>query len=451
MLPFGERLEALLRIADRCAVSRGYPGEGRTLEVAAASVEEDAVHRVVVRGARVLDGTGRDPVGERDVIVEDGRLTAIQASGAPLRADIVVDAAGATLLPGLTDAHVHLGLVGAPPKPQGEGSLVDYALLVRALIERTLHEGFTTVRDAGGLDPAWARAVAAGRIRGPRILPSGSFLTQTGGHGDARAAHEAVHGLASIPGLVANPEVVDGADAVRRAAREQLRRGATQIKLFVSGGVMSPTDPLESIQFTVEEIAAAVEVARSWGTYVLVHAHTSPAMRNALAAGARSIEHASILDEETARQILAAGAFVVPTLLIVTRLPPLGPAETAKATLVAGASRASVGLAHAHGIPLGSGSDLVGVDQAGRAGEIVEKAREIGPMAAIVSATRVNAELFGRADRIGTVEPGKDADLILVRGDPLERIETIAEPDGVPFVLQRGEVVRNDEDRASAA
>lgn len=135
-------------------------------------------------------------------------------------------------------------------------------LLVRALIERTLHEGFTTVRDAGGLDPAWAPAVATGRIRGPRILPSGSFLTQTGGHGDFRAAHEADHGLASIPGLVANPEVVDGVDAVRRAAREQLRRGATQIKLFVSGGIISPTDPLESIQFAVEEIAAAVEVAR---------------------------------------------------------------------------------------------------------------------------------------------------------------------------------------------
>ena len=213
---------------------------------------------------------------------------------------------------------------------------------------------------------------------------------------------------------------------------------------------MSPTDPLESIQFTVEEIAAAVQVARSWGTYVLVHAHTSPAMRNAITAGARSIEHASILDEETVGRIRAAGAFVVPTLLVITRLPPLGPAETAKAALVADASRASLGLAHATGIPLGSGSDLTGAEQAGRAGEIVEKAREIGPMAALVSATRTNAELFGLADRIGTVEAGKDADLVLVRGDPLERIETIAEPDGVLLVLQRGAVVRDDEGRAGA-
>lgn len=408
------------------------------------------MQRLVIRDARVVDATGRDPVAGRDVIVEEGRIEAIQASGAPLRGDTVVDASGATLLPGLIDAHVHLGIVGAPSKPQGDCSLVDYALLVRTLIERTLHEGFTTVRDAGGLDPAWARAVAAGRIRGPRILPSGSFLTQTGGHGDMREAHEAVHGLASIAGLVANPEVVDGVDAVRRAAREQLRRGATQIKLFASGGVMSPTDPLESIQFTVEEIAAAVEVARSWGTYVLVHAHTSPAMRNALSAGVRSIEHGSILDEETAQRILAAGAFVVPTLLVLARPRPFGPAEAAKAARVSGASRDSVRLAHASRIPLGSGSDLVGADQAWRAGEIVEKSQDMGPMAALVSATRVNAELLGLVDRIGTVEPGKDADLILVRGDPLDRIETLAEPDGVPFVLQRGEVVRDDEGRASA-
>lgn len=410
---------------------------------------EGTVQRLVIRDARVVDGTGQDPVAGRDVVVEEGRIVAIHATGSPFRAVTVVDANGATLLPGLTDAHVHLGIVGAPSRPQGDGSLVEYVLLVRTLIERTLHEGFTTVRDAGGLDPAWAQAVASGKIRGPRILPSGSFLTQTGGHGDMREAHEAVHGLASIPGLVANPEVVNGVDAVRQAAREQLRRGATQIKLFVSGGVMSPTDPLESLQFTVEEIATAVEVARSWGTYVLVHAHTSAAMRNALTAGVRSIEHGSILDEETAQRILAAGAFVVPTLLILARPRPLGPAEAAKAARVSGASRDGVRLAYASRIPLGSGSDLVGADQSWRAGEIVEKAKEIGSMAAVVSATRVNAELFGLTDRIGTIEPGKDADLVLVRGDPIERIETLADPDGVPFVLQRGEVVRDDDGRAS--
>ncbi len=281
------------------------------------------------------------------------------------------------------------------------------------------------------------------------------FITQTGGHGDYRMAHEAVHRFPSIPGLVANPEVVDGPDAVRRAVREQLRRGATQIKLMVSGGVMSPTDPLESIQFTVEEIAAAVDVARSWGTYVLVHAHTSPGMRNAVAAGARSIEHASLLDEETAAAIRASGAFIVPTLLVSDppeghphRMRVLPPEQAVKSELVRGAAKVSVGLAHATGIPLGSGSDLVGPDQAGRAWEIVVKARAIGPMEAILSATSVNARLLRLEDRIGTIEPGKDADLVLVRGDILDRIEMIAARDGVTLVMQRGAIVRDDDGRS---
>lgn len=410
---------------------------------------------VVIRNAIVVDGTGREPAAGLDVMVENGRISRIAPGGGPVTADQTVDAHGATLLPGLTDAHVHLGIVGRPPNLAGDQSLVEYVLDVRATITATLHDGFTTVRDAGGLDPVWARLVENGRIEGPRILPSGAMITQTGGHGDFRAAHEAAHRHASIPGITAGPEIADGADAVRRAAREQLRRGATQIKLFVSGGVVSPTDPLESIQFSIEEIAAAVDVARSWGTYVLVHAHTSAAMRNAVAAGARSIEHGSILDEETAAQVARAGVFIVPTLVVLgpppqmrDRVPVLTPAEQRKFDLVSSASRRSVGLAREHGIQIGSGSDLIGPDQRGRAWEIVEKARALGAMAAIESATRVNAELFGLSDRIGTIEAGKDADLILVRGDVLTRIETLAEPDGVPFVMRRGEIVRDDDGRS---
>ena len=198
-----------------------------------------------------------------------------------------------------------------------------------------------------------------------------------------------------------------------------------------------------------------MEVARSWGTYVLVHAHTSPAMRNAVAAGARSIEHGSILDEETAVQVARAGAYIVPTLIVLNppeqmqgRMPRLTAAEERKLAIVSAASRRSLQLARQHGIPLGSGSDLIGPDQGGRAWEIVQKAQEMGAMGAIESATRVNAELFGLSDRIGTIEAGKDADLILVRGDVLARIETLAEPDGVPLVMRRGEIVRDDDGRA---
>ena len=363
--------------------------------------------RIVFRDATILDGTGADPVAGRDVIVEEGRIAAVRPSGEPVSAETTIDAVGTTLMPGLIDAHVHFALVQPGASMPGGQSYIEHVLAVRGQIEQALHEGFTTVRDAGGLEPAWARVVASGKIAGPRILPSGAFISQTGGHADSRAAHEAVHRFPSIPGLVANPEIVDGPDAVRRAAREQLRRGATQIKLMVSGGVMSPTDPLESIQFTVEEIAAAVDAARSWGTYVLAHAHTIPGMRNAVAAGVRSIEHASLLDEETAAAIHQSGAFIVPTLLVSDPpaefghpIPELPPEQAAKQALVATRAAQAVRLAHATGIPLGSGSDLVGPDQAGRAWEIVMKARAIGAMQALVSTTLVNARLLRLDHRI---------------------------------------------------
>ena len=178
-----------------------------------------------------------------------------------------------------------------------------------AVIEGALQEGFTTVRDAGGLEPAWAQAVASGTLAGPRILPAGSPISQTGGHADDRQRHEALHHGHTIPGLVAGFEIADGVDEVRRAAREQLRRGASQVKLMASGGVISPTDPLESLQLSVAEIRVAVEVARSWGTYVMAHCHTTPSVEMALDAGVRSIEHGSILEPATAARIADFCAF----------------------------------------------------------------------------------------------------------------------------------------------
>ena len=221
----------------------------------------------------------------------------------------------------------------------------------------------------------------------------------------------------SIPGLVAHTELVDGVDAVRLAARTQLRRGATQVKLFASGGVMSPTDPLDSLQFSVEEIAAAVHEAKAFGKYAMAHCHTSAAMNNALDAGVRSIEHGSILDEQTARKMADQDAYLVPTLVIIellTRMAELPDVSRVKAEMVHGKTAASVVMAQAAGVHIGSGSDLLGPRQRHRGGELVEKAKHLGAMGAIVSATKTNAALFRLEDRIGTIAEGKDADLILV-------------------------------------
>jgi imidazolonepropionase-like amidohydrolase len=393
----------------------------------------------------LIDGTGRDPRPRSSVLIEDGRIAAVDDDGRTGRgADRVIDCGGMTLMPGLTDAHVHFGLTAAGANPAPESHL-SYVLKVLENIRIALDEGFTTVRDAGGLDPAYAAAVESGEIAGPRILPSGSFLSQTGGHGDQRFRYDD-HAPPSIPGLVAHTEICDGVDAVRRAARVQIRRGATQVKLMASGGVMSPNDPLESLQFTVEEMAAAVHEARAFGRYVMAHCHTAGAMHNALDAGVRSIEHGSILDERTAARIAGDRAFLVPTLVIfevLARAAQVPDVSRAKLALVRGAAAKSVEIARAAGAQVGSGSDLLGPRQSRRASELVEKARVLGPMAAIVSATATNAALFCLEDRIGTVEPGKDADLVLVVGDPVADIAALADATNIPLVLKRGAVCKD--------
>jgi len=395
--------------------------------------------------ATLIDATGADPRPHVSVLVEDGRIARIAPAGSVAAPDgaRVIDCGGLTLLPGLTDAHVHFGLTAEGDNDPLE-SHVSYVLKVVENIRIALDEGFTTVRDAGGLDPAYAQAVAEGQIAGPRILPSGSFLSQTGGHGDHRSRWSDA-APPSIPGLVAHTEICDGVDEVRRAARTQIRRGATQVKLMASGGVMSPNDPLESLQFTVDEMAAAVHEARAFGTYVLAHCHTPGAIANALDAGVRSIEHGSFLDETLAKRMARQGAFLVPTLLILELLAKadgLPEFSRRKLDMVRGEVPGSVAAARAAGVPIASGSDLLGPRQSRRAQELVEKAKQVGPMQAIVSATSTNALLFRLEDRIGTLEEGKDADLVLVQGDPLSDIGLLADPCNVRVVVQRGRIVK---------
>ena len=402
----------------------------------------------------LIDGTGTDPRPRTSVLIEDGHIRKVGPADTMARsADArVIDLAGMTLLPGLADAHVHLGWVGTtgidlPSNDPDGGSLAVYAIRVIENINTALQEGFTTVRDAGGLDPAFADAVVGGLIKGPRILPSASFISQTGGHGDQRSRNDDSIPK-PIPGLLAMPCLSDGVDSMRAAVRKQFRMGATQIKLMASGGVMSPNDELESLQFTVEEMAAAVYEARATGKYVMAHCHTSPAMDNALAAGVRSIEHGSLLEERTANQMVKQGTFMVPTMLIHEHLDKgtetQGVSEFSKQKLtkVRTQAQVSIELAARVGVSLASGSDLLWPHQSGRGGELELKAAILGPMAAIVSATRTNAQLFGLEDRIGTVEEGKEADLIVVAGDPLTDIGLLRDGSNVRLVLKGGKIVK---------
>jgi imidazolonepropionase-like amidohydrolase len=220
---------------------------------------------------------------------------------------------------------------------------------------------------------------------------------------------------------------------------------------------VSPTDPFDSLQFSREEIEAAVEVARGWHTYVLAHCHTSAAVDVAVEAGVRSIEHGSLLEPETAARMAENGVFMVPTLqtVIMIRDDPdrfgLTPEKAAAIRAIAERSFESIRVADAAGVAIGSGSDVVGPWQGRRGEEIVLKAPILGAHRAIISATRTNAELFNLADRIGTVEAGKDADLILVPGEPLDDVELFRDPANVRLVLQRGVVVKDTDSRVAIA
>ncbi|MGH7264508.1 MAG: metal-dependent hydrolase family protein, partial [Candidatus Rokuibacteriota bacterium] len=273
---------------------------------------------------------------------------------------------------------------------------------------------------------------------------------QTGGHGDVRRRTVTGPPVDACVGMAGS--VADGPDEIRRAVREELRRGAAQIKIMASGGAMSPTDELDTTQLTVPEIRAAVEEARAAGTYVCAHAYSGAAVRNAVDGGVRSIEHGNLMDEAAASALKAADAFLVPTMVTYEILAREGArygipeANLAKIRLARETSVASLALAHRLGLRIASGSDLLGPMHVHKAMELELKAQVLSPMEVLQSATRVNAELFGLADRIGTLEPGKDADLLVVRGDPLRDLRLFQSPENLLLVMKGGAIVKSSID-----
>ncbi|TMC32081.1 MAG: amidohydrolase family protein [Chloroflexi bacterium] len=406
---------------------------------------------LVFEHATLLDCTGRDPQPETRVVVDDGRIQRITPSSGPNgpRDARVIDCQGRTLMPGLLDAHVHLAMLELDPLKEAALPPAVLALRIARNIEAALAAGFTTVRDAGGLDWGFKQAVRLGLIRGPRLFISGAFISQTGGHGDHRARSDRGT-FPVVPGLTSESILADGPDAVRRAAREVLRRGADQVKVMASGGAASPSDELDHVQFSVDELAAAVEAAGAVGTYVLAHAYGSRAIQNCLTAGVRSIEHGNFLDEATADRMLAAeDVFLVPTIityeLLAAREAGDGWTPDMVRKIRQGLTGAddSLSLAFEKGLQIGSGSDVLADMQGERGKEIACQARVMGAMNAIIAATRTNAALLRIEKEVGTIEPGKRADLILLDADPLSDPDVLANPDHVRLVAFGGEIVKD--------
>lgn len=393
---------------------------------------------LTIANAKIFDGVS-DTLTEGSVHVADGRITAV--GGPPPAADRIIDARGRTVLPGLIDAHCHAYGIGLNMLELESRPLSYIALVAAKRLAGALSRGFTTVRDPSGGDAGLARAITEGVIASPRYLWTGAALSQTGGHGDVRAADSDVCGCGAH-----TVEVVDGVDPLRTAVRDRLRRGAHAIKIMASGGVVSLTDPIRIPQYSPEEIQAVTSEAARRGSYVAAHAYSPEAIRHAVGNGVRTIEHGNLLDAPTAEVMAEAGAFLVPTLAAYDAMDRRGaalgmaPVSQQKNREVLEAGRRAIELARAAGVRVGFGTDLMGVLEDEQLQGLRLQVEVDGPALALRSATSVNAELIGRDD-LGRVAEGCVADLLIVDGDPLENPSVLWAGPEKRTVIQAGVVV----------
>ena len=402
---------------------------------------------VLFTNLRLLDPRHDGPRSGMEVLVEGG--TTREVSDRPISSAAAerVDLGGRVLMPGLIDAHVHvvaamadLGANAAQPS-----SLA--ALRAGQIMGAMLMRGFTTVRDVGGADRGLVEAQAAGVVAGPRLVISGKALSQTGGHCDSRARADDRGWFQHRVGAMGR--LCDGVEAVRLAAREELRAGADFVKVMANGGIASPTDPIHMLQFSRDELLAAVEEAGNNGTYVSAHLYTDVAIRRAVECGVHSLEHCNLITRETAALAAKAGCVAVPTLITYERLAVEGaslglPADSvAKIETVRQAGLDSLTLMQAAGLPMAYGSDLLGPMHQHQSGEFRLRARLLPPMDVLRSATTVAAKLCGLEGRAGVIEPGADADLLAVDGNPLEDWGLL-EGQGarLPVIMQGGRFVK---------
>ena len=405
----------------------------------------------VFRNARVWDGHSAEAMEGASVVVENERIREVSAQ-VKLADTNVVDCGGRFLMPGLIDAHFH---AYSPSFDIFANEHMPPALLAShaaKVLEGTLKRGFTTVRDAAGGDIGLALAIEQGLIAGPRFFFSGKALSQTGGHGDFRPGNRIEPcGCGSYGGALS--VLADGVDGVRAAAREELRKGAHQIKIFVSGGGLSPTDPMWMNQYTAEEIQAAVYEAQTRRTYVMAHSHTDEGARRCAELGVRTIEHGSLIHlDSTAKVIRERDAYVVPTLSVVDVLSrhahelslPLMTLEKLKG--IKEAMHGSVEVCTRAGVKLGFGTDLMDHRFHPHQGGEFELRGETGkPLDVLRSATSVNAEILQKSDELGCIRPGAYADLLVLAKDPFKDLSLFRSPEvNIPLVMKGGVFVRND-------
>ncbi|KPV42409.1 metal-dependent hydrolase family protein [Alicyclobacillus ferrooxydans] len=406
----------------------------------------------LIYNGTLIDGNGGHPVTDGAVLLEDNRIAAVGPLASIQIPDGAerIDAEGGTILPGLIDAHVHMMFEVRKLEAQLADPFSLQFYYAEQYMRRTLDAGITTVRDAGGTDLGVKTAVERGLIEGPRMQISITPLTITGGHGDSWTASGVDLTTPSYPGSPSG--VCDGVEQVRQKVREILRSGADIIKVHATGGVLSPTDHPEFTQFSYDELRVMVEEAKfRRGLKVMAHAQGAEGIKNAVRAGIHSIEHGIYLDEEAIQLMLEHGTYLVPTLLA-----PLSVIEQAEATGSMPeygvkkaresfeAHRDSIARAYRAGVKIAMGTDA-GVMPHGTNLRELGLMCDIGmtPMESIVATTKVAAECMGWLDKVGTLEVGKLADVVVARTNVIEDIRSLENTNNIALVVKDGNVVKD--------
>lgn len=410
----------------------------------------------LIENVRIFDGTHPALSPPSNVLIRGNVIERISTDPIPTdrRADTqIIAGGGRVLMPGLIDAHWHATMVRATPAQMLSSDIGYTTLQAAAEATATLMRGFTTVRDMGGPAFALKRAIDEGLLPGPRIYPSGAVITISGGHGDFREISELPRTAATVSRVeqLGGSAVADSPDEVRKRAREQLMQGASQIKLTAGGGVASPFSPLEVTTFTEAELRAAVEAATDWGTYVATHAYTTSAIQRSIAAGVKVIEHGHLMDEATARLMAEKGIWLSTQPFIDLGGAKMLPAAQQQQMMqVISGTDAIYGYVKKYKIKTAFGTDILfSRELAARQGQgIVDLTRWFTPAEALAMATSANGELLALSGlrnpypgKLGVVEQGAMADLLVVDGNPLEKIDLVADPANKFLVIMKDGVI----------
>jgi imidazolonepropionase-like amidohydrolase len=392
----------------------------------------------------MLDPERDELQGGHELLVEGDKIKEVSAKPIKAPGASVIDCGKRTLMPGLIDSHVHVVLseVSIPRLENVPLTLMTAraAVLMRAMLDR----GFTSVRDTGGADWGLKEATDKWLLPGPRLFIAGKALGPTGGHSDGRRRTDHGTRCHCCDALHFAMGLADGVAEVRKAVREEMRQGNDQVKIMMSGGVASPYDPLDSLQFSLEEVAAAVEEAHAFGRYVCAHAYSAESITRAARLGVRTIEHGNLIDDASAKLMTEKGMFLVANLVtyyaMKDRAKQFGMIgeSLAKNEIVLQGGLKSLEICKRHNIPVAYGSDLLGELQVEQSREFIIRSEVQKPIEIIRAATLIGAQIVRQVDKLGCLKPGAFADLLVIDGNPLADLGVLQEQGKYLAVIMKG-------------